>query len=392
MKPIRIELLGQFRIIFGKDLLTSVNTNRMRSLLAFLVLHNDVPQSREHLAYLLWPESNEAQARTNLRQLLHNLRRGLPVDCSLLVADNHSVHWKADKSCAIDVMEFKAAVQAAASAKESDVAASREALEEAARLYQDDLLPDLYDEWLGPIRAQLRQQFADVLSRLAALLEKMGEYPAGILHATRLVALDPLRESYYQTLMRLHLRNHDRSSALRVYHQCMRNLQRELGVSPSKSMQEMLKEALNSDELSSVPAELPPYAATKPLPMVGRRMEWERLQDCWRRVTEGEAHFALIMGEPGIGKSRLAEKLFDWCARNPKEHNHPRSLLLCARAARVRAHHGAVAGGAHAGGSNPTSPAATGRTGAGAAGDSPRKSGDFGAPTSDGKLAAASLV
>ena len=289
------------------------------------------------------------QARTNLRQLLHNLRRALPVDCSLLVADNHSVHWKADKSCAIDVMEFKAAVQAAASAKESDVAAAREALEEAARLYQDDLLPDLYDEWLEPIRAQLRQQFADVLSRLAGLLETLGEYPAGILHATRLVALDPLRESYYQTLMRLHLRNHDRSSALRVYHQCMRTLQRELGVSPRKSMQEMLKEALNSEELSSVPAELPPYAATKPLPMVGRRMEWERLQDCWRRVTEGEAHFALIMGEPGIGKSRLAEKLFDWCARNPKEHNHPRSLLLCPRAARVWAHHRAVAGGATCG-------------------------------------------
>src|SRR4051794_26048391 len=260
-----MELLGQLRITWGKELLTSVNTNRMRSLLAFLVLHNDVPQSREHLAYMLWPESNEAQARTNLRQLLHNLRRALPVHCSLLVADNHTVHWKADKSCAIDVMEFEAEVQAAASAKQSDVPAAREPLEEAARLYQDDLLPDLYDEWLEPRRAQLRQQFADVLSRLAGLLETLGEYPAGIRHATRLVALDPLRESYYEILMRLHLRNRDRSTALRVYHQCMRNLQRELGVSPSKSMQEMLKEALKSEELASAPAELPPYAATKPL-------------------------------------------------------------------------------------------------------------------------------
>jgi len=290
----------------------------MRSLLAYLVLHNDVPQSREHLAYLLWPESNEAQARTNLRQVLHNLRRALPVDCSLLVADNHTVHWRADKSCTIDVMEFEAAVHAAVGARESDFVAARERLEEAARLYQDDLLPDLYDEWLEPRRTQLRQQFADVLSRLTGLLETLGEHPAAIRHATRLVALDPLRESYYQTLMRLHMRNHDRSSALRVYHQCMRNLQRELGVSPSKSMQEMLKEALQSEELPSVPAELPPYTATKPLPMIGRRAEWERLQHCWRRVTEGEAHFALIMGEPGIGKSRLAEKLMDWCARNPK--------------------------------------------------------------------------
>ncbi len=316
MKPTRIELFGPLRISLGKDLLTSVNTNRMRSLLAFLVLHHDVPQSREHLSYLLWPGSSEAQARTNLRQVLHNLRRALPVDCSLLVADNHTVQWNTDSSCQIDVVEFEAAVQAGT--KESDPATAREYLEQAARLYQDDLLPDLYDEWLEPRRMQLRQQFADVLSRLTGQLEAAGEYQEGIHHASRLVALDPLREPYYQTLMQLHLRNRDRSSALRVYHQCMRNLQRELGVSPSKSMQELFTEALRSEELPSVPAELPPYAATKPLPMIGRRTEWKRLQHCWRRVTEGEAHVALIMGEPGIGKSRLAEKLFDWCAGSLK--------------------------------------------------------------------------
>jgi len=234
----RIELFGQLRITWGEDLLTTVNTNRMRSLLAFLVFHAGAPQSREHLAYMLWPESSEAQARTNLRQLLHNLRRALPVDCSLLVTDNHTVYWKADKSCVVDVMEFEAAVQTAAGLKDIG-AVVREALEQAARLYQDDLLPDLYDEWLEPKRMQLRQQVAEVLSRLSELLETVGEYPAGIRHATRLVALDPLRESYYQALMRLHLRNRDRSSALRVYHQCMRKLQRELGVSPTKGMQEM---------------------------------------------------------------------------------------------------------------------------------------------------------
>src|ERR1700747_3162877 len=103
----------------------------MQSLLAYVALHGDAPQSREHLAYLLWPESSEAQARTNLRQLLHNLRRALPVDCSLLVADNHIVYWKTDKSCAIDVMEFESAVAAANRIKEGDVAIAREVLQQA---------------------------------------------------------------------------------------------------------------------------------------------------------------------------------------------------------------------------------------------------------------------
>jgi DNA-binding SARP family transcriptional activator/predicted ATPase len=315
---IRIELLGRLRFTFGEQLLTSVNTNRMRSLLAFLVLHGDAPHSREHLAFLLWPESGESQARTNLRQLLHHLRRALPVECSLLVTENQTVRWRADSSCAIDVVEFEAAAaQAAEAERKGDFGTARKAFEEAARLYQDDLLPDLYDDWLQGRRGQLREQFGGVLSRLTALLEIAGDYPAGIHHATRLVALDPLRETHYQTLMRLHVRNNDRSSALRVYHQCMRTLQRELGVSPGKTTQDLFVQTLKSEEVTAAPAELPPSAATKPLPIVGRKTEWERLLGCWQRVTQGEAHCALILGEPGIGKSRLAEELFDWCLRYP---------------------------------------------------------------------------
>jgi DNA-binding SARP family transcriptional activator/predicted ATPase len=313
--PIRIELLGKLRFTFGQNPVTSVNTNRMRSLLAYLVLNREAAQSREHLAYLLWPESVDTQARTNLRQLLHNLRRALPVECSLLVSDNHSVRWLPDDSCAIDVAEFESAKRAAEHGPESDVSASRQALEDAVRLYQDDLLPDLYDEWIRPRRDLLRQQFADVLSRLVDLLEMIGDYKEGIRHATRLVALDSLRESYYQTLMRLHVRNHDRSSALRVYHQCKRNLQRELGVSPAKATQEIFTQALKSDDLPNGPAAPPPFASTKPQPMVGRKSEWERLIGCWHRVVAGESHLALIVGEPGVGKTRLAEELFDSCSR-----------------------------------------------------------------------------
>lgn len=311
MPPIRIELLGNLRITFGQDLLTSVNTNRLQSLLAYLVLHGEAAQSREHLAFLLWPESNESQARTNLRQLLHHLRRALPVECSLLAADNQTVRWRPDNACSIDVIEFEAAATRAAQAeKEGDFTTARAALEEAARLYQDDLLPGLYDEWLQTKREELRHQLADVLSHLATLLEKLGDFPAGIRHATRLVALDPLREAYYQMLIRLHARNGDRSSALRVYHQCMRTLQRELGVSPGKATQDLFTQALKSEHLPSAPVELPPYAAALPLPLVGRKKEWERLLSCWRKATQGEAHFAMILGEPGIGKSRLAEELF----------------------------------------------------------------------------------
>ena len=316
MPPIRIELLGKLRFLVGTNPLISIGTNRLQSLLAYLVLHGDAPQSREQLAYLLWPESSESQARTNLRQLLHHLRRALPVECSLLAADNQTVCWRTANSCSLDVTEFTAAaIRGADAYKRGDFTAALGALEEGARLYQDDLLPDLYDQWLEPMRDQLRQQFADVLSRLSALLGQAGDYTAAIWHATRLVSLDPLRESSYQTLMRLHAQNNDRSSALRVYHQCMRTLQRELGVSPSQATQDLFAQALKSE---TPPLELQPHTSAPRLPIIGRTSEWNCLLDCWHRASQGRIHLALILGEPGIGKSRLADELFQFCARSPE--------------------------------------------------------------------------
>ena len=49
-------------------------------------------------------------------------------------------------------------------------------------------------------------------------------------------------------------------------------------------------------------------------PIVGREREWKQLLDCWQSVERGRSHLAVIMGEPGIGKSRLAGELYDWCA------------------------------------------------------------------------------
>lgn len=314
--PIRLDLLGSLRFTFGNEVIPTVKTNRMRSLLAFLVLNREVPQSREHIAFLLWPESDQAQARTNLRQLLHNLRRALPVGCSLLVGDNASVRWLPDNTCTVDVFEFEEAIRTAERSWADDRAASRRALEKAIALYQDDLLPDLYDQWLQPRREQLRLQFAAALARMRDLLAASGEIREGIRHATRLVALDPLCEDYYQTLMRLHLQNNDRSSALRVFHQCKRSLQRELGVSPAKPTQEIFTEALRSGDTQQDAVTVPPpMASTKPLPLVGRRLEWERLSTCWRRVSDGESHFVLITGEPGIGKTRLAEEFIERCSQ-----------------------------------------------------------------------------
>ena len=65
MPTLHIRLLGELSLVFGDAPVTAVNTARLQSLLAYLVLHRDAPQSRQHVAFLLWPDSSEEQARTN---------------------------------------------------------------------------------------------------------------------------------------------------------------------------------------------------------------------------------------------------------------------------------------------------------------------------------------
>src|SRR4051812_22618661 len=112
----RISLFGNLRLSLAGRPVTTVNTNRLQSLIAYLILHGDAPQSRERLAFTLWPASTESQARTNLRQLLHNLKRALPPECNFLAIDHFAVQWLRNPSCTVDALDFLAAIAEASAA------------------------------------------------------------------------------------------------------------------------------------------------------------------------------------------------------------------------------------------------------------------------------------
>ena len=129
----RINLFGNLRMSFAGRPVTAVNTNRLHSLIAYLILHGDTPQPRERLAFTLWPSSSESQARTNLRQLLHHLKRALPAESNVLAINHFAVRWRRDVAGAIDVVDFQAAIAEAVSAKaENDRAREIQALTTAA--------------------------------------------------------------------------------------------------------------------------------------------------------------------------------------------------------------------------------------------------------------------
>jgi DNA-binding SARP family transcriptional activator len=289
----------------------AVVSARAQSLLAYLVLQADRPQRRDHLAFLLWPESTEKQARTNLRHVLHTLRTTIPDADRFLHATSQALSWHGSWS---DVAAFDAALSAAddAGQQAADDAGSERVrlLREAADLYRGELLDGWYDDWVVPERDRLRRRALAALDQLVPALEALGDRDAAIGYAERALALDPLAEATYRTLMRLHDARGDRGRALRVYHECTAKLRDELGVEPSAQTRAAY-EALLPGEREPAGAALPAGAAS----LVGRPGERRTLTGLWQDSRRGRAQLVVVSGEPGIGKTRLVEELRLWAAR-----------------------------------------------------------------------------
>jgi DNA-binding SARP family transcriptional activator/tetratricopeptide (TPR) repeat protein len=293
---LRALLLGGFRLLHNGGTTEAVQSARLQDLVTYLLLHPSVPHPRGTLAARFWPESPDGQARTNLRKLVMDLRRCLPqAECFVEITDK-DLRWRGDAPCVVDALEFERLGADGASVPD---------LEQAAQLYRGDLVPQCYDDWVVPRREALRDRLASVLERLVAAHERRRDHGAAIRYAQRLLDHDPLLESTYRLLMRLHAVTGDRTGAVRIYHACATTLQRELGVPPSPETREAYERLLAAGARPAVqPMALPP--------MVGRGVEWERLQEAWRAATAGRTQIVVVRGDPGIGKSRLAEELLDW--------------------------------------------------------------------------------
>lgn len=311
---LQISLLGDFSLRSENEPVTGFNSERSQALLAYLVLHSHAPQLRQRIAFYFWGDSTDSQARTNLRRELHYLRRTLLDADQFLLADAKTLQWQANAECTLDVREFEEAAKAAE--KSSNQESTQSSLERAAELYRGDLLPNCDDDWIVPERERLRQTGIRVLEQLIQLLEAQCNYRCALKYAQQLLRIEPLSESTYCKVMRLYELSGDRATALRVYHQCMTLLQEELGVDPSPATKQLYERLLREEE--DLPKQLqvvkPKNVTVSPslpvTPLVGRAQEWTTIQNWLDAVSNTVvSDVLLIVGEPGIGKTRLLEAL-----------------------------------------------------------------------------------
>lgn len=313
--PLEMTLLGEFAIRYQGELVPGLNADRPQSLLTYLLLHRHAPQPRHLIAFTLWPDSSDAQARTNLRNLLYILRTHLPEADRYLDVSSLTLQWRPAAPFTLDVAQFAAALTC--TQQTSDPADRRHHLETAITLYKGDLLPGNYDDWLVPLREQLRHDYLGALHQLIALLEQQHDYRVAIRYGQRLLQLDPLDEIAYVHLMRLHALSGDRAGVRRVYEQCATTLQRELDITPSPNTQQAYEQFLRQEAAPdaavapSEPVTVRPQPTSPPLfrppaqptPFVGREKELAHLAE-W--LAQPPCRLVTLVGPGGVGKTRLA--------------------------------------------------------------------------------------
>ena len=156
---LQIRLLGELELRYHEALLPPLESARVASLLAYLLVHRNVPQTRQRLAFLLWPDSTESQAQTNLRHVLHTLRHSLPEPDHFILATPRTLQWRMDAPFRLDIAVFEDALTQAHQSVGDDVLA---ALRSAINLYRGDLLEGWYDEWLLAEREKVRQRYQNL--------------------------------------------------------------------------------------------------------------------------------------------------------------------------------------------------------------------------------------
>jgi DNA-binding SARP family transcriptional activator len=312
---LHVRLLGELAVEAEGRAVVLNGSWRMRSLLAWLAL-NPGAHLRGDLAARFWPDVLETSARASLRNALWALRRALGPAAEALAASRERVGLEGAWT---DVGEFERLV-------------AEGELEAAVALWSGEPLTGLDDDWAFEARDELNRRLAGVLARIASAAEARDDLEAALGWARRRVALDPLAEDAQRELIRLLCEHGDRAGAIEAYARLRERLRRELGISPSGATRELV-ERIRDEDSQATPVAAParparvPDAGTRwepgapfPLPprlriersarFVGRRGELEALRSLLRRAREGGGpRLALVTGEAGIGKTRLAWEL-----------------------------------------------------------------------------------
>ncbi|HNT74231.1 MAG TPA: tetratricopeptide repeat protein [Anaerolineae bacterium] len=289
----KIHLLGMLDLVFEDKALTLPASPTLRSLLAYLIHNHDRAIARDRLLGIFWPERSDAQARRALSNALWRIRQTLGPAAERLLTEHNSVTFTLYPQDDLDVATFE-------SLAPGDPA-------QAITRYTADFMEACYDDWAILERERLNELRLSTLARLVALEKQNGQYTQAIDYALQLIAVDPLRETAHQDLMRLYHCMGRPQAALEQFAVLRDRLAAELDVPPTPdtvTLYEDIKTTLEQGDRAPI---TPPLLLRdlSHLPFVGRCAERAALLHALQAAAQGHGGWALLRGEAGVGKSRL---------------------------------------------------------------------------------------
>ena len=291
---VKVQLLGPPRVERDGSPV-ALDTRKAMALLAVLALV-ERPRPRDVLAELLWPDHDAEHARGALRRTLSTLRSAIGPEAVAATRDRVSLVRAG--ALEIDVDRFRALAAA------GDLAG-------AVGEFRGELLEGFglrdapgFEDW--------QRGEADALHReLATVLARHVEATGDLALARRWLELDPLHEPAHRALIRLYARSGERAAALAQYRECVRTLSRELGVPPlaeTTRLYEVISEGTDDGATGTDAAPAEAQVAPRASPLVGRGADRRALLELHRGI-RADGRVAVVEGEAGIGKTRLAEEL-----------------------------------------------------------------------------------
>jgi DNA-binding SARP family transcriptional activator len=333
MGLLRLAVLGPPEVFHDRSRLTFA-LRKAQALLLYLAVEGGM-HSRSKLAAFLWPDSEPHDARTGLRNALA-LLRSLLADAEA-AASPHShllsqgellgLNPQASLELDLDVVQqaYTAAQRFSTPPSEPQRATLVAQVQQALDLVRGPFLDGFwlreetgFDGWHEQQQQQWQVRLQLLCERLSSWQEAGGELEQARATLTRWLALDPLSEEACRRLMRVHLAQGDASAALQVYATMRARLAQELQVKPSPDTVALAERIRATATVSpgSRPAR-PAAEARRPAgeliaPLVGRAAAFTQLVGSFHEARQGQPQAVLVVGEAGIGKTRLASEFVAW--------------------------------------------------------------------------------
>lgn len=299
---LELRTLGELLILVG-GVPRRLAVDKQAALLVYLAFHQGHVLRRETLANLLWERSDPERARHSLSQAIYQLGRKLP---ELVIHRNRDEVWLEAGALRLDAERFGSAMES-------------ERFEEAVELYRGEFLAGFwvsgartFEEWQSRQGAELGRLARHALHWLLREAESGGDWLRVMHLSSRLLRLDPYNEQVHRSRIQAIAASEGRQQALAELDRVIEFMEMELGRGLDAATR-ALKASLEQEPFPAEPR-VEEVGSPHYTPFFGRQEEFGRLRGEWELVRSGTGRGVAIIGEPGIGKSRLCDHFLRLCA------------------------------------------------------------------------------